>query len=85
MRYALVIFMYEFNQEKKHKSQFTFGLFHEVIMCVRSKIIVSLNYSLILELLVHFLLISCLESKAIWYLKFLRRCLPSLQQRLFQV
>ena len=31
MRYALVI-MYEFNQEKKYQSQFTFDLLYEVIM-----------------------------------------------------
>ena len=32
MRFALVIFMYEFNQEKKYNSQFTFDLLSEVIM-----------------------------------------------------
>ena len=31
MRSALVIFMYEFNQEKKYNSQFTFDLLSEVI------------------------------------------------------
>ena len=54
MRYALVIFMYEFNQEKKYKSQFTFDLLYAVIMRGRSRIIISLNYGLIRELLVHF-------------------------------
>ena len=32
MRYALVIFMHEFNQENKYKSQFTFDSLYEVIM-----------------------------------------------------
>ena len=54
MRYALVIFMNEFIQEKKYKPRFTFDLLYEVIMLVRSRIIITLNYSLIRELLVHF-------------------------------
>ena len=54
MRNALVIFMYELNQEKKYKSQFTFDLLYEVIMSFRSRIIKGLNNSLIREFLVHF-------------------------------
>ena len=69
MRSALVIFMYEFNQEKKYNSQFTFDLLSEVIMQVRSRIIISLNYSLIRELSVHFFLFSCLKTKSNLVLK----------------
>ena len=43
LAYLMVVLMYELNQEKNYKSQFTFTSLYEVNMRVRTRIIIGIN------------------------------------------